>query len=157
MSLRALLVVFPALVLVALASSASHSKTAGIGVGGGAWLTGLTAKKYLADDNAIQGIIGLTRQGWAVETDYRWRMGRIRDESPASIAWGLGVGFGALTESEDQQFAAGLLFLGVGEIVLEFSEAPIEVVLDYRPAYRIGGLKWGGDFTHVGGALRYFF
>ena len=145
------------IVVVASMSESYAARNTGVGIGGGSWLAGLTVKHYLVEQNAVQGIMGLTNSGLALEMDYLSRMGPLSRTSAMTISWGLGAGIGIVSHEEAGGLEGGALLSGIGEIVFDFSEAPLELVLDYRPAYRLGGAGWGMRLFQFGGAIRYFF
>lgn len=128
----------------------------GLGLGGGYWLNGLSAKYYMGG-NALQGVVGgygLGHDGYGglgFTGDYLWEMPALTNNEAFELGWnaGLGVSVGL----GDNWFAAG----AHGTLGLEFNinPVPIDVVLEYKPGITVvPGI--GADLWNFGGHIRVY-
>ena len=128
--------------------------------------TGICAKLYLSDDQAIQAAVGAAFYGGGLQVhgDYVFHPWVIQDRDSFVLPLYIGPGVRFIDYNEgrgaDQHFALGLR--GVVGILFDFKEVPLDVFVEVA-----GVLEW--DFgsssvgSHVGGAfnagagIRYYF
>lgn len=130
----------------------------GIGVGGGLGVNGLSGKFWLDDGNAIQLVIGAWGvgrydygYGLGVSADYLWEMPSLARAEALILAWNLGLG--ASVGANDP---AWLGVSGVAGLEFNFQPAPIDVVIEYRPGFRILPSA-GPDLVNFTGHVRVHF
>lgn len=131
----------------------------GLGLGGGTLTSGISAKYWLADSHAIQGVVGTwgaTRAGFnagfGVSVDYLLEMPTITDTEPMELGWNLGAGGWLATGAFGEYLGAA----GVLGLELNFHPVPIDVVIEYRPGLSIVPTV-GADLVNFTGHVRYYF
>ena len=145
----------------AVAKTPCSSKTLGVGLGGGNLISGLSIKRCLTKDTAVQGVVGGLVHGVGVGADYLVAKETLWMGRDVRLRWGIGAGTGLVS----QGFAGfgGLLldFSAVVELVLEFRTMPLEITTDWRPGYLLGfGNTASLGYLHLnggGGAIRWYF
>jgi hypothetical protein len=131
----------------------------GLGLGLGSNVAGLSAKWLPAHDHAFQVLVGVGpgsgRYGYsygpiAAELDYLYEMPLIADLDPMLIRWTLGFG-GSFLSSPTLVSAQA-----IAGIELDFVDAPVDFVLEYRPGIGVilgstGGIGFNpfGAGAHV--------
>jgi hypothetical protein len=128
----------------------------GLGLGSGTFATGATAKFYLADKLALQGILGLG-YGWGfganINVDVVYEMPKIWGNDVLSINWHIGGG-GALALYRGSSTGIGIE--AVGGPSLQLAKVPLEFVVDLRPTFYFGS-GWNTFYPGAGSSVRYFF
>ncbi len=139
----------------------------GVGVGVTQRAIGLSAKAYLSERSAVQGVVGIRGAGegygevFALSADYLFEAPVIVDDPAVAVAWYAGPGVqlsaggGTLPNGNDWQqvwVGAGAV-LGVSMLV---RPTPVDVVLEYRPNIQVTPSV---DFVPLsfGGHIRYYF
>lgn len=148
--------VFVLLLAIPVTAQAQEGRPAGVGIGlgQGTLVSGISLKHHMGA-NAIQGVIGCTRQwagrchGAGVSGDFLFNMPIFFEADPIALGWNIGGGaavgvgweryrhrsyrhdryYGAGTVHVAGQFVAGL------EII--FPTIPIDIVLEWRPHLRV--------------------
>jgi hypothetical protein len=131
----------------------------GLGLGGGSATSGISAKYFMADHHALQGVVGtwgLGRSGYGtglgVSVDYLFEMPAITDTDPLELGWNLGLGGWFATAGGGTALGAQ----GVAGLEFAFHPVPIDVVIEYRPGLIIvPGV--GADLINFSGHVRYYF
>ena len=139
-------------------AGASHRKagSTGIGLGGGTASAGISAKHFMSDSMALQGVVGTYGRwndgnGLGLSADYLLEQPVVASADVVDIAWNVGVGAG----------------LGIGDGVaigvsgvagLEFAIVPVpfDFVIEYRPTFLLIPQP-AFDLVTFSGHLRYFF
>ncbi len=141
----------------------------GIGLGSGAYTSGITGKAYLDEQTALQLFVGGLGSygrygcgfacGFAISGDYVGEFSDLLEEVEAGKLF-LGAGGGGFYYN----FAgAGFGVNGVFEIGWHFRQVPVELILDIRPilGFDTGDFRGFDDelFFDIdgGGAVRYYF
>ena len=132
----------------------------GIGVGGGTTGAGVSAKTFLSDNQALQGVVGLYgpwgqgAQGIGLNADWLWEMPTLAEGEPVELAWNAGLGAGAALFPEFNSLGVGVS--GVLGLELAFKPVPLDLVIEYRPTLSVlPGI--GLDPLAFTGHLRWFF
>jgi hypothetical protein len=127
----------------------------GIGLGAGTWGGGVSAKHFLSQSSAVQGVVGIgdfSGESLQVNADYLVERPSFAGGQDIDVAWNFGAGAGLALGSSN-------LGLGISGIVgIEFALVPVllDLVLEYRPT--IGVLPGlGFDPVNFTGHLRWFF
>ncbi len=136
-------------------------KTLGVGVGGGNLISGISVKKCLTKDTAVQGVVGGLASGVGAGADYLVAQNTVWKGRAVRLRWGVGAGTGLVSHSF-AGFGGVLLDLSaVVELVFEFKTLPLEVTTDWRPGYLMGfGSTASLGYLHLnggGGAIRWYF
>ncbi|MBA2661311.1 MAG: hypothetical protein H0U74_03400 [Bradymonadaceae bacterium] len=132
----------------------------GLGAGANIFGTGITAKFYLADRNAIQGLLGLWgwgALGFVLSGDYIREFGPLIDTEDGNLLWGLGAGGVAIFYT--RIFGGSGINFGptlIGALTWQFKEMPLELTLELRPAFIFGSATPFFNFNS-GGAVRWYF
>lgn len=137
---RPLLAAVLGLTLSTTAAAAPHRAGGytGIGLGGGTSTSGISAKHFLNDRNAVQGVVGAWG-GWSgtlgLSGDYLYEMPPLATGEALTVAWNVGPGVGlGLIPQTDQVALAGNAVVGLELAVVPF---PMDVVLEYRPTVQV--------------------
>ena len=154
-----------ALVLIfakpALAKFPCTPETLGLGVGGGNLISGVTLKRCLTKDTAVQGVIGGLVHGVGMGADYLVAQNSVWTGRDVRLRWGVGAGMGLVSHSFTGFGGVLFDFSAVVELVLEFKTLPLEVTTDWRPGYLMGfGRTLSLGYLHLnggGGAIRWYF
>lgn len=151
-------------------------KNIGLGLGWGTFAAGITGKFYMDSTSAIQGHLGSTAEighyghyhnhdhdahdhhhgeGLGLSIDYVYEPNALATAPAGRLFWGIGGG-GAIFGGGGH---GGLAINGVAELGWQFSQVPIELVLDYRPfiAFGSGGYADFGFFLPIGFSARVYF
>jgi hypothetical protein len=122
--------------------------------------TGICAKLYLKDDQAIQGAVGsaFIGGGLQVHADYVWHPWILQDKDSfvMPVYLGPGVRFFEHTNGSDHNLAIGLR--GVVGLLFDFKNVPLDAFLEVAvlPEYEFGGKGWGLSLN-AGAGVRYYF
>jgi hypothetical protein len=134
----------------------------GLGLGGGTGVAGISAKYFVADHHAFQGVVGGTTLGWgkyggggsfAVGLDYLVEMPAIAEAPEVELGWNLGAGGTIGFSSTTWIFVSGAIGLEAN-----FMEVPIDLVIAWRPGVAID--SDGDGFLNLASArghIRYYF
>lgn len=129
----------------------------GLGLGGGTMVSGLSAKYYMGNSSAIQAVIGGSGWGFGASVDYAQDIVTLARTSwgKFNLYAGAGGAFHAYNVGADQSAVFGAA--GIVGLNLHFTEIPLELATEWRPAYTfgdyVGGLYLGG----AGGGIRWYF
>lgn len=126
----------------------------GLGLGGGLGPVGISAKYFMSDKHALQGMAGTYARGGGLGlgADYLFEGPAIVTGEVAELGWNVGAGpqlylFGG---------TLGLAATGVAGLEVNFQPVPIDIVLEYRPGvYIIPGVA--ADLVNFSGHVRYYF
>ena len=129
----------------------------GVGLGGGALTSGLTAKMYLSDSTAVQAVAGITGWGVSFGADFIKEFGSLFDHRLGTLKWGVGGGAGVVLYSVGTYSSTIIGISGVVQLSWHFKSFPLEIVTDWRPTYFIGDYIGGVYLGGGGGAIRYYF
>lgn len=146
------------LVLIALTTTMAQDYQTGIGVRGGLF-NGVTVKHFLSPTAAAEGILTTRWQGFNITGLYEIH----KPLEPQRLKWYYGfgghLGFwngDAVSWADDDKDYTVLGIDGILGIEYSFTEVPVNISLDWKPAFNIIGVSgfWGD-----GGALsvRYIF
>ncbi len=167
-----------ALTLLAVSPEAEagvrESGKLGIGVGAGTLSRGFSLKYFLAQDLAVQAVVGVYGYGYgdcwvyyqgrcysdrrrgqefAVGADLLSERPDIFSNGAISVAWNVGGGLGlGLPRSSDIGISVSL----VAGLEINIDAAPIDIVLEYRPTLFVSPGA-GFDYTYFTGHIRYYF
>lgn len=126
----------------------------GIGLGGGLGPVGISAKYFMGDQHAIQGMVGTYARGGGLGlgADYLFEGPAIVTGEVAELGWNVGAG------PQLYLFAntLGLAATGVAGLEVNFQPVPIDVVIEYRPGILIIPVV-GADLVNFSGHVRYYF
>mgnify|MGYP000571700278 FL=1 len=129
----------------------------GIGLGGGTTGGGISAKHFLSEGTAVQGVVGLAGfegDGLQLNADYLMEQPVIASAEPFDVAWNFGVGAGVALFPEHNLLGLGVS--GIAGVEFAFVPIPLDLVLEYRPT--LGVLPGVGlDLVNFSGHLRWFF
>ena len=136
-------------------------RTLGLGLGGGNLISGVSVKRCLTKDTAVQGVVGGLVYGVGVGADYLVAQNTVWTGRDVRLRWGVGAGTGLVSHGFAGFGGVLLDFSAVVELVLEFKTLPIEVTTDWRPGYLMGfGSTASLGYLHLnggGGAIRWYF
>ncbi len=143
-----------------MGSVVAQDYSTGIGVRGGLY-NGLTIKHFLGQKSAVEGIVATRGGGFDLTLLYEIHKDNAFDVDRLNWYYGIGGHVGLWPDSyfPNNTYTGLNTVLGVDAILgleYNFSEIPINVSLDWKPAFNIlGGNRFLGD----GGALslRYIF
>ena len=141
----------------AMAGQIGTSKKIGIGLGGGTMTSGFTAKLYLSQKTAIQGVVGVSSWGTSVGVDFIKEFKPLWKPRFGQLIWGVGAGAGALLYNVGKDSATIIGVSGVIQLGWHFESVPIELITDWRPTFYIGDYIGGLSFNGGGGAIRWYF
>ena len=146
--------IFIALTLIiglSLAANAQDYKT-GIGLRGGtAW--GLTVKHFVSEKNAFEGFLYAYPHGFNVTGLYEIH-NKAFDVDNLNWYFGFGAHLGSYDEADLHDFVLGAD--GVIGIEYSFTEAPINIGLDWNPYFNIIGYE-GFKPASAAISIRYIF
>ena len=156
----ALIVGFAATVLLAPSPAAADFGTPrqgfGLGIGMGTGASGLSGK-FMMGPGAIQAVVGVwggkdggdhsgpgrpRLDGVALSVDYLFEMPTLAKSEYFNLDWcfGLGGGVGVSTGGG----APGVAVAGIAGLEFNFTRAPLDVAIEYRPAVGILPNPWIG-------------
>jgi hypothetical protein len=156
-----LIAALTALAAPAAAAEIGKDLTTGGGVGSTAFSSGLTGKRYLGENKAVQvflgngygvygGFYGGYGGGYGVSADLVIEKPITDVPGLGKVFWGYGLGAGL-----SSWYGVGVS--GVAELGLHLADFPVEVVTDIRPSFSIAGDDAGVRPFDGGGAVRYYF
>lgn len=132
----------------------------GIGLRGG-WYNGLTAKHFLSEKSAVEGILTTRWQGFSVTALYELHKYTAFGVERLNWYYGGGAHLGFWNGTYTTWGTAGTTYLVIGidgilGIEYNFAEIPINLSLDWKPAFNLIGYF---DFWVDGAAasVRYIF
>jgi len=146
----------------------------GLGLGAGTSTAGLSAKYFLSDRLALQGVIGAGYDahhdyyagaggGWdsgaALSADLLFEMPAFFEDPDVNLAWAIGPGMGIWVGNHSFALAAS----GALGFEVNITAVPLDIVIEYRPrllivppaSYAGDGLAF--DFVNFSGHIRYYF
>lgn len=140
-------------------AGASHRKagSTGIGIGGGTASAGISAKHFMSDSMALQGVVGTYGRwqdgsGLGLSVDYLLEQPTFASADVVDLAWNVGVGAGlGIGDS-----ALGLGVSGVAGLEFALAPIPLDFVIEYRPTLGLSPFLYL-DLVNFSGHLRYFF
>lgn len=143
-------------------SSVRVPRSLGLGLGAGTSTGGLSAKYFLRETMALQGVVGAGYGSRAASAGWAAGLGLGADllfEAPSfaalddvEFAWSAGPGLG-LWAYDDQVSLAAAGVVGLEACILTF---PLDVVLEYRPRMLLVP-NLGFDWFSLSGHIRYYF
>ncbi|MFW5760361.1 MAG: hypothetical protein ACOCXH_05220 [Cyclobacteriaceae bacterium] len=125
-----------------------YSTSLGLKFGG---YNGISAKHFISDVNALEGLLSFGWGGFALTGLYEWNWTAFDTDG---LSWYIGggahIGVRERRPFENTYYDDGSAFLGVDFILgLEytFEEIPLNIALDWKPAFDIIGDQyfWAGD------------
>lgn len=125
--------------------------------------TGIAAKLYLADDQAVQGAIGFAfvGGGLAMHADYVWHPWILeeRDSFTLPVYLGPGVRFIDYDKGRGGQSFVALGLRGVGGILFDFKDVPLDAFVEVALVGEYGFSSAGGFglSLEAGAGVRYYF
>lgn len=128
--------------------------TLGVGLGGGAFTSGISAKAFLGETVSAQATVGRWwGYGLAANVDGLLEMPQFFNQFGVGINWYIGAGAGVVLANSPA--------LGVNAVIgasAQLEQFPLELTAEFRPTYFIGGEAWNYfSWSTGGGALRYYF
>ena len=113
----------------------------GVGLAQGTFLTGLSIKHVLAEEHAVQVLIGAawgtyrywSRLGVGLAFDYVHHPPTIAEYEHLSLTWNVGVGAHARVRPEEERLRSGVGVHALAGFGLVFADLPIDLVFEYRP------------------------
>jgi hypothetical protein len=151
-------IILTVIIIVSIAgiAGAQEYKT-GIGLRGGPY-TGLTLKHFLSEKAAIEGLLQTRWSGFEVTALYELHNYKAFDVDRLNWYYGFGAHIGSYDAKYVPWGSTGSVIGidGILGIEYNFSEAPINIGLDWKPSFNIVG---DTNFRPDGGALsiRYIF
>ena len=142
------------------ATNIHAGKALGVGLGSGAFVSGITAKKFLGDTLAVQGFLGTWfGYSWNVGADVMYQGKQIWTNGDLGLNWEAGVGAGAYVWTGVYGGYSGteIALNGVVGLSLQYKPVPVELTADIRPTFFIGNNMPGFYPFNAGGAIRYYF
>ena len=127
--------------------------------------TGLAAKLYLDDDNAIQGAVGgaFVGGGLHVHADYLWHPWILEDRDSFTLPVYVGPGLRAIYYDKGRD-GDDFVALGprvVGGLVFDFKEIPLDVFVEVAGVLEYGFIEGDeggiGLAINAGAGARYYF
>ena len=149
---KTLLTLVLAVSILAIANGQDY-KT-GIGLRGGPYM-GLTVKHFLNEKHAVEGLLQTRYSGFDVTALYEFHNAKAFDVDRLNWYYGFGGHLGSYNNAA-YSLGAVVGIDGILGIEYNFSEAPLNIGLDWKPMFNlIGNTNFWGD----GGALsiRYIF
>ena len=152
-----------ALAVVACLTSVARAEekgTLGVGIIVGE-PTGISAKLYLKDDQAIQGALGFAFYGGGVHVhaDYVFHPLILQDKESLVLPFYVGPGVRVIDYRNGrthEYFAVGLR--GVAGILFDFKEIPLDAFLEAAAVLEFGFSGHGGDIKlNISAGARYYF
>jgi hypothetical protein len=123
--------------------------------------TGITAKLYLKDDQAIQGAFGSSfyADAWQLNGEYVWHPWILQDRDTFVMPVYLGPGLRFMRynggRDGDATFAVGLR--AVIGLLFDFKEVPLDVFIELGGAVEYDFTDGAGAGFNVGAGVRYYF
>jgi hypothetical protein len=123
--------------------------------------TGITAKLYLKDDQAIQGAVGaaLIGGGFHLSADYVFHPFILQDKDSFVMPVYLGPGVRLLDYTQGRQdsyFAIGAR--GVAGLLFDFKKVPLDAFVEVAAVFEYGSSGHGGAVRlNAGAGVRYYF
>ena len=154
----------PALLLAAAgparAEGLRHAGNFGLGLGGGTYGGGLSAKYFASDTMAFQG----TLNAWAnsnssaiiMNGDYLVEMPDLANLDGMDIGWSVGPGVGLGLVTVDDYNSVTLGISGLAGLEFNLKVIPLDIVLEYRPRLLLIDTV-DFDLVTFGGHVRYYF
>ncbi len=141
----------------AAAADIGTDLTTGGGFGSTAFSSGLTVKRYLGENKAVQAFLG-TGWGFGVSADLVVEKPITDIPNVGKVFWGVGGGGGLYSWG----YGSTVGVSGVVELGLHFTDFPVEITTDIRPTYWVDGggyVDYYGSAFQIGGggAVRYYF
>jgi hypothetical protein len=126
--------------------------------------TGITAKLYISDDQAIQAAVGSAFIGGGLQAhgDFVWHPWILQDRSSFVLPVYLGPGIrfidyygGRSGSSSTSHFAVGVR--GVIGMLFDFKDVPLDVFVEVAGVLEYDFTKHGGAALNAGAGVRYYF
>ena len=124
--------------------------------------SGVTAKIYLQDDQAIQIALGSSfyADAWQANAEYLWHPWILQDRDTLVLASYLGPGVRAMRYNEgragdDAHFAMGVR--AVIGLLFDFKEVPLDVFLEAGGVVEYDFTEGFGPGFNIGAGVRYYF
>jgi hypothetical protein len=134
MALAAACFTLPGLALGGAAHRTAGSTGVGLRgtfLGSNIYGAGISAKHFLTDDHAIQGVVGLGGNTLLLNADYLFEQKVFGETEGVEFAWNIGPGAGLGIASDAS--ALGLSVSGVAGLEIALVPIPLDFVLEYRP------------------------
>lgn len=150
-----------------VATHAHVNKTLGIGIQGGTLVSGISLKKLLSSEWAVEGTLGVggygpyfggasfTNLGFSVLHEGQ----RLGGNAQLNLNWEAGVGAGAWVLQGPYTFSGrnSLFVHGVLGLSLQIIRVPLELTLDFRPVLVLGNFLPGWWVGGAGAGMRFYF
>ena len=143
-------------------SSLRRAGSFGLGLGGGTSTGGLSAKYFVRETLAVQGVVGAgygarsDADGWSaglgLGADLLFEGLSFAELDGVELGWSVGPGVG-LWAYDDQVALAAAGVVGLEACLLTF---PLDVVVEYRPRMLLVP-DVGFDWFSLSGHIRYYF
>lgn len=122
--------------------------------------TGIAAKLYLQDDQAIQGAIGASffAYGYSVHADYVLHPWILQDRDTFVLPVYVGPGLRVIdyaARGQDSHWAVGLR--AVGGLLFDFKNVPLDVFVEAAAILEYDFTEGVGLALNVGAGVRYYF
>jgi hypothetical protein len=124
--------------------------------------TGVTAKLYLKDDQAIQAAVGAAfiGGGLAVHADYVWHPYVLQDRESFTLPLYVGPGVRAIEYSS----GGGMSYFAIGArvvagLLFDFKSVPLDTFVEVAPVFEYGfqSNKGAGIALNLDAGIRYYF
>jgi hypothetical protein len=126
--------------------------------------TGIAAKLYLKDDQAVQGAIGsaFVGGGWQIHADYVWHPWILEDRESFTLPVYVGPGVRVI-DYDKGRGASGVVAVGVravGGVLFDFKSVPLDAFVEVAGVGEYGFSSSQGGFglaLNAGAGVRYYF
>jgi hypothetical protein len=140
---------------IGTADAASSGGPLGVGLGGVMMVSGISGK-YFMGDSALQGVVGRTHVsdgnlGLGLGADYLLEQPIFYSDSGVDFSWNYGAGTSIGIGAVSALNVSGVVGLEVG-----FSNAPLDIVIEYRPGVLLVP-DLSVDLINFSGHIRYYF
>lgn len=156
--MKRLVILFFALFAITTASFAQKGYNQAVGVRGGL-VQGITAKKFIGDKTALEGILFTRWRGAGITGLYELHSWNAFDVDNLNWFYGLGATVGFYDGYYYSGTGSNFFGIGIDGIVgleYNFEEIPINISVDIKPSFNLLGYD---DYLGYGGAfsIRYLF
>jgi hypothetical protein len=124
--------------------------------------TGVTAKLYLADDQAVQGAIGgsFVANAWQLHAEYVFHPWILQDRDTFVLPVYLGPGLRFMRYNDGGDNDAAHYALGIRAVIgllFDFKNVPLDVFVEAGGVLEYDFTKSGGIGANLGAGIRYYF
>ena len=146
--MKKLLLIFSAFLCLSNASLSQDYST-GIGFRGG-YASGLTVKHFLGSEAAFEGIAARrwngygNRTSWSITGLYELHISNVFDVRRMNFYYGAGAHIGFWRNNDTNSSYTVIGVDGIVGLEYNFTEAPINISIDWKPAFNLfGHSDWG--------------